>query len=787
MTLLSKQMKPLFNYITKAMSNINMNADKTMLRVGATLERGKYRIDRYLSSGGFGNTYLATNISFDEKVAIKEFFMKDINMRAGESTSVSLGNVTQMPIFQEQMEKFKTEAKRLRKLKHKNIVEVTDLFDENGTTYYVMDFIDGQSLRDMVQQRGKLVEQEVRGYLEQTLDALEMVHRGGFYHLDIKPANIMVDKTGRVRLIDFGASKQQTPDGGATSRSAICYTPGYAPIEQKDQERGNFGPWTDLYALGATLYNVLSGETPPSTSKIADYGEEAFKFPATVSEDMKKLIIWMMKGRRLDRPQSVAEVKAFLKGEKPPVSKPPINDTNDDEEDDVDTILPGSEEHKRLIVKTIVNNMVAVEGGTYIFDTNPHPGNVYTAGEELLYAVSPFKISKYTVTQEEWKCLMGNNPSESKGMQKPVTNVSWFDCQNFIKVLNQLTDDKYRFRLPYEAEWEFAAMGGKKDIGMYQYAGGNNLETIAWTNEPDGAIHPVGQKEPNALGLYDMTGNVWEWCQDEYTEPGKGEHVDKSKERAYRGAAFDTPDFDCPLNLRRSGVPTKQTNGIGFRLACSVNGERVTPPKEVKREKPPVNEPVGGKSNKKETGKDKPVPPVKEPLKVNPPKTSNRKLIYGACAAVILIVIFLALPKGSETPDDSSLEKVEALKTLVPENVTDKSFKNDVLGEYLYTGPVDEEGLPNGTGEAKFTIKGNLTGKTYKGPFENGNMTGDSEAVVKMENGDTFVGTFKNNLFEKGKYTVATSGEYFVGSFSKGQPSVGTWYNKNDRKIQDVK
>ena len=248
----------------------NTQYDRTMLRVGSTLQNGKYRIDRYLASGGFGNTYLGTDLSWDEdiKVAIKEFFMKDVNQRVGDSTAVSISNVTQMPIFQEQMTKFKKEAQRLHDLKNPHIVSVSDLFDENGTTYYVMEYIDGLSLRDMVKQRGKLVEQEVLGYLNQTLDALEEVHRQKIFHLDIKPANLMVDKNGHVWLIDFGASKQQKMEGGATSRSAVCYSPGYAPIEQKDQEFKNFGPWTDLYALGATLYNALTGLTPPSTNTI---------------------------------------------------------------------------------------------------------------------------------------------------------------------------------------------------------------------------------------------------------------------------------------------------------------------------------------------------------------------------------------------------------------------------------------------------------------------------------------------------------------------------------------
>ena len=290
----------------------NISDESSMLHIGATLQGGKYHIDRYLSSGGFGNTYLATHTYFNESVAVKEFFMRDINLREDDSISVSVSHPSKMKVFQEQRDKFMVEAQRLRKLHSPNIVGVSDLFNENGTTYYVMDYIDGLSLRDMVKARGKIDEKEVLNYLSQTLDALETVHNQGIFHLDLKPANIMVDKNSHVWVIDFGASKQQKSEGGATSRSSVCYSPGYAPLEQKEQEFENFGPWTDLYALGATLYNVLTGNNPPSTNSILDKGKNAFKFPGTVSKEMRELIFWMMKGRRDDRPQSVSQVKAFL-------------------------------------------------------------------------------------------------------------------------------------------------------------------------------------------------------------------------------------------------------------------------------------------------------------------------------------------------------------------------------------------------------------------------------------------------------------------------------------------
>ena len=250
-----------------------------MLVSGTTLQSGRYRIDYYLSSGGFGNTYLATDTRFEEKVAVKEFFMKGINQREKGNT-VSVSNAVNTQKFIEQREKFNKEAQRIRRLNCENIVKVNDLFDENGTSYYVMDFIDGFSLRDIVKQQGPVSESVALNYLEQTLNALEEVHSKKIFHLDLKPANLMVDKSGRLRVIDFGASKQQKADGsGASASSALCYTPGYAPMEQKDLRFDKFGPWTDIYSLGATMYYVLTGDTPPDGTDIQDERENAFHFP----------------------------------------------------------------------------------------------------------------------------------------------------------------------------------------------------------------------------------------------------------------------------------------------------------------------------------------------------------------------------------------------------------------------------------------------------------------------------------------------------------------------------
>lgn len=293
------------------MNEIN---NQNMLQVG-TILHGTYKIESYLSSGGFGNTYLAKNIEFDETYAIKEFFVKGVCQRDGNSTTISVSNTENTNSFEQQREKFKKEARRLRSLSNPHIVKVYDLFEENGTAYYVMDYVDGENLSARLKRtNAPLAESDVRNYLNQILDGLEAIHNEGMFHLDIKPANIMVDSHDVVKLIDFGASKQQSAVGGATMSTGISYTNGYAPSEQMAQSYDKFGPWTDFYALGATVYKLLTNQDPPSVSDLSEDETEdkhlALPMPY-VSGEMKKLVVWMMQVNRLKRPKNVGEIRRF--------------------------------------------------------------------------------------------------------------------------------------------------------------------------------------------------------------------------------------------------------------------------------------------------------------------------------------------------------------------------------------------------------------------------------------------------------------------------------------------
>ena len=281
---------------------------------GATLQNGKYRIEKVLGQGGFGITYLATQTVLGNKVAIKELFMQGVNDR--QDGMVTVSNNANSNLFTHQKCKFVKEAQRIAGLDNKHIVKVHDMFEENNTAYYVMDYIEGESLQEVItHHHGALAESSVRDYLSQILSALSAMHHNSIWHLDIKPANIMLDKNGNIVLIDFGASKQIESEGTLTVSTSLSLTQGFAAPEQLQGTIQNIGAWTDFYALGATLYVLLTRTMPPTFADIASEGSNAFHFSLNVSTQMRQLVEWMMKLNKHERPQSVDEIQRRLSSE----------------------------------------------------------------------------------------------------------------------------------------------------------------------------------------------------------------------------------------------------------------------------------------------------------------------------------------------------------------------------------------------------------------------------------------------------------------------------------------
>ena len=627
----------------------------SLLPVGTLLFHGTYRVVRHLASGGFGNTYEAVDTQLGGSVAIKEFFPKQLCGRSSEGGTVTLLSTDCGELFTQLHTKFKKEATRIRRLNHPHIVRVLAYFEEQGTAFYAMDFLRGESLSARMKRTGRpLTETEVRRYLPQVLSALKEMHAKELWHLDLKPGNIMINERDEAVLIDFGASKQlRTEEGVSVSTSLSCaYTPGYAPLELVDQNLEKFGPWTDLYSLGATLYNLLTGARPLSPSHLIQ-GEQ-LAFSPSVSTAMQQFITWLMQPVMTKRPQSVGEVEAWLAEASGTVIDAPLNNEEHcpqpetmrpesvstecvDMPDQVTipkdrgTTLPGgtpvvekeeanagksvpaapkksSNQWKWLlgiavaiavitgvtvdkcnggggntaamvdvpdncpkVIKKLAENMVYVEGGTFTMGATAEQEDDFCDSEKPTHQVtlSSFYIGKFEVTQAEWQAVMGTNPSSVKGDNLPVECVSWDDCQEFIRKLNELTGKQ--FRLPTEAEWEYAARGGNKS-NRTKYAGGSDIDNVGWYDgNSNSTTHPVGQKRANELGLYDMTGNVREWCQDWYDDYSSASQTNPQGSaggsRVLRGGSWSDDARYCRLSYRAWFVPDYKNFLGGLRLA----------------------------------------------------------------------------------------------------------------------------------------------------------------------------------------------------------------------------
>ena len=628
------------------------------LRADSTLQGGKYRIIEKLGQGGFGITYLAENTLLEGKVAIKEFFFKEYCERDDSTSYVTVPTSSNRETVLRFKQKFIKEAKTIFRLNHPNIVRIHDVFEENGTAYYVMDYIEGESLGDMVKCRGAIPEAEALGYVKDAASALEYIHSKNINHLDIKPGNLMKRKEdGKVLVIDFGVAKQYdlaTSQGTTTTPVGISH--GYSPAEQyRKNGVQSFSPQSDVYALAATLFKLLTGNTPPEAMEIQDEGLPVAELQAKqISRPVISAIAMAMKGRH-ERTQSVAEFMSNLKSEdtqdtvvfpdatgtgrkrketeekaakeKAKVERKrketeekatkkkatfvvtivvvaivaiwlmiPSNKNKVEEElakitevsysngvssnknkveEELAKITEASYSKGILTVNGIKYNMVRVEGCTFRMGaTSEQDCDAYDI-EEPVHSVtlSSYYIGKTEVTQALWKAVMGSSPSDTSTLKVdnlPVERVSWNDCQEFIRKLNALTGQN--FRLPTEAEWEFACRGGNNSRG-YKYSGSNYIDNVAWYWDNSGKkTHPVATKLPNELGIYDMSGNVWEWCSDWYDKYSSGAQANpKGPEsgscRVFRGGGWGSYAGYCRSSNRGYNTPTHRHDRLGLRLA----------------------------------------------------------------------------------------------------------------------------------------------------------------------------------------------------------------------------
>ena len=576
-------------------------SNSSFLPIGTWLASRQYRIIKHIGEGGFGKTYLVEN-RLGEKKVVKEFFISSMCTREA-SNEVAISIDENKTTFEQQREKFEQEALKIFSLNNQHIVKVSAVFDENNTIYYVMDYIEGGSLNDKLKSIDPLPEAQIQRYLGQILDALEYVHTKGMMHLDIKPSNIMLDANDNVVLIDFGASKvfDSSMMNKTINTTRPPYTPGYAPYEQENGDVKYLGPHCDIYSLGATLYRLYSGNKPPMPIEILMNG---LTFPSSVPTHMQQAIKKAMTFKMDERIKTISEFRREIGmlGDTPTIgiggggTNIPVG--GDDEKTEVAPSKPESPKLESFTetVNGVSFKMIAVEGGTFKMGAQSKDPNKPNFDKKAYDYESPvhdvtldsFYMAEFVVTEDLWEAVMNENKSkESRGFLGrlfgnnkvprpregyPKTMISWNDCQKFIKKLNQLTGKN--FRLPTEAEWEYVARGGNKNRGN-KYSGGNIIEDVAWYSENSWATtHKVGAKSPNELGIYDMSGNVWEWCGDWYGDYTSSAHANPTGPtsgsfRVYRGGSWYRNASYCRVSNRGNYAPDYHYSDLGFRLVCS--------------------------------------------------------------------------------------------------------------------------------------------------------------------------------------------------------------------------
>ena len=398
------------------------------------LQGGKYRIEKLLGQGGFGITYLAFQPGLNRKVAIKEFFMKDLCNRDPEGSNITVPSIGSRELVERFKVKFLKEASTIAGMDSVHIVRIHDIFEENGTAYYVMEYLGEESLQSRIPMAGMDLDKAV-DYVRQIAQALSYIHSQSILHLDIKPSNILFRHGTEVVLIDFGISKHyDCTDGGQTSSTPVGLSRGYAPLEQNMAGGvSQFTPATDIYSLGATFYKLLTGKTPPSAEEVNEDGLPAFdrSLPSGIVSVIEK----SMRPRRKERPQTVGEFMELLdkacadrqKGDvKPQKPEPPLPPVQDDKTEigsgssfqEIDNPLPQKKKSRfsiNLLIFVITFGILI--GLIYIYSRDKdnldrakyqevvHLDSLMTRGwdgtDEVVYADEPAYAGE-TVDYEAW-------------------------------------------------------------------------------------------------------------------------------------------------------------------------------------------------------------------------------------------------------------------------------------------------------------------------------------------------------------------------------------------------
>jgi Uncharacterized conserved protein len=543
---------------------------------------------KFLGQGGFGRTYLAEDIDkLNLPCVVKQL----------------APNVQGTWAINKAVELFQQEARQLQQLgQHPQIPSLDAYFEQDNYLYLVQQFVDGDNLLKLFQNRGIWQESQVKQLLLELLPVLKFIHEQKIIHRDIKPENIMRRRSDNLfMLIDFGVSKQLS--GTVMSRLGTQIgSDGYTPLEQ--MQGGEAYPASDLFSLGATAFHLLTGVYPFSL-----WVEHGYSWTANWQQHLKipidnglTLILSKLLAKDIQqRYQSAEEVLKDFRRQSIPTPTPtptpaprstpaPTLPTFDFEVVTVNARgnITNRQRHQAQFISEnlgsgAILDMVAIPGGSFKMGSpSTEAGRFDYEWPQQNVNISPFFMGKYEVTQAQYQAVMGNNPSNFKGAKRPVEQVTWDDAVEFCRKLTQTQKTGKTYRLPSEAEWEYACrartttpfyFGETITPDLVNYNG-----NYPYGSAPKGLDRQqttdVGSFPPNVFGLYDMHGNVWEWCSDKWHDNYNGAPTDGSswetggsEYRVRRGGSWCNNAVNCRSAYRNRNSAVDRSSGIGFRVA----------------------------------------------------------------------------------------------------------------------------------------------------------------------------------------------------------------------------
>jgi formylglycine-generating enzyme required for sulfatase activity/serine/threonine protein kinase len=641
-----------------------------------------YRIEGVLGRGGFGITYLAVDTNLARRVAIKEYLPIELAVRGEGQTARPVGP-ERAEAYAWGLDRFITEARTLAKFSHPNVMRVHSVFEANGTAYITMEYEQGEGLDTLLRQRRFTREGQLLGVLFPLLEGLEHVHQIGYIHRDIKPGNIFIRADGSPVLLDFGSTRMALGRHGPAPTRLATY--GYAPCEQYDDEHGKQGPWTDIYALGATLYTAIAGRPPADaiariTARLegrpdplrpaAELGREGFSprflhaldcalgllpgerpvdiaawrdmFPPphelpgpttgtpepatghqgasspslgsglTAQRHDTTLVRKRARYRRTFLGWFAAAVGVAIAaslGPKwieryldpgPGSVKPPPGDMHPAAGGGAPAQAapkpatgpapaapkaatgpaPGSVFRDAYTDGVLAPQMVVIPAGSFQMGDIQGRGTWFELPVHTVRIAKPVALGRYEVTFQQYDRFAratGRAQPRDRGWgrgARPVINVSWQDAEAYTQWLSQQTGERYR--LPSEAEWEYASRAGTRTAYWWGNQAGQNRAVCDGCGSRWDAKQtaPVGSFKPNPFGLYDTAGNVWEWVADCDFSNYEGAPTDGSPrvsgtcpERVYRGGAWNSEPHKLRSAKRTWDGPNLGYSYIGLRLA----------------------------------------------------------------------------------------------------------------------------------------------------------------------------------------------------------------------------